>query len=147
MVALSGAHTVGFSHCKEFADRIFNYGGKGWNSFDPSMNPRFAQGLQSACTNYLKDSTMAVFNDIMTPGKFDNIYYQNLVKGLGLLKSDQDLANDGRTGPIVREYAKNQDLFFKDFGATMEKLSMLGVKVGKMGEVRRRCDSFNNLSV
>jgi len=29
MVALSGAHTVGFSHCKEFADRIFNHNGGG----------------------------------------------------------------------------------------------------------------------
>lgn len=144
MVALSGAHTVGFSHCKEFARRIFNYNGKGYTSFDPSMNPRYAEGLQRACGDYLKDPTIAAFNDIMTPGKFDNVYYQNLGKGLGLLKSDQDLATDPRTAQIVREYAGDQGLFFKDFAAAMEKLSLTGVKTGKEGEVRRRCDAFNN---
>lgn len=147
MVALSGAHTVGFSHCKEFADRLFNYGNKGLNSYDPSLNPRFAQALRQTCANYTKDPTMAVFMDVMTPGKFDNMYYKNLEKGLGLLKSDQDLMSDKRTAPIVREYARDQDVFFKDFAAAMEKLSLYGVKTGKMGEVRRRCDAVNNLIV
>lgn len=147
MVALSGAHTVGFSHCKEFADRIFNFNGGGPQAFDPSMNPRFAQALQRACANYVKDPTMATFNDIMTPGKFDNIYYQNLGKGLGLLKSDQEMVSDPRTGPIVAEYAKDQDVFFRDFAAAMEKLGTYGVKMENNGEVRRRCDVVNNLNL
>ena len=66
------------------------------------MNPRFAQALQETCANYMKDPTIAVFNDIMTRGKFDNIYCQNLVKGSGLPKSDQDLLSDPRTAPIVK---------------------------------------------
>ena len=147
MVALSGAHTVRFSHCKEFADRIFNHNGGGPNAFDPSMNPRFAQALQKTCGNYVKDPTMAVFNDIMTPGKFNNIYYQNLVKGLGLLKSDQNLLSNPRTAPIVTEYAKDQNVFFNDFAAAMEKLGHYRVKTESNGETRRRCDVFNNLKV
>ncbi|PKA48842.1 Peroxidase 65 [Apostasia shenzhenica] len=146
LVALSGAHTVGFSHCGEYADRIFNFNNGGHLAFDPAMSPNFAQALQKACADYRKDPTIATFNDIMTPGKFDNLYYQNLLRGLGLLASDQKLAADCRTAPFVRLYAANQTAFFLDFVNAMEKLSVFGIKTGNRGEVRRRCDVFNNLS-
>ncbi|KAL0922253.1 hypothetical protein M5K25_006224 [Dendrobium thyrsiflorum] len=145
-VALSGAHTVGFSHCSEYADRIFHFNNGGPFAYDPTMNPRFAQALQKACANYLRDPTIATFNDIMTPGKFDNLYYQNLLKGLGLLATDQKIAADPRTAPLVKLYAENQTAFFEDFAHSMQKLSIYGVKTGRYGEVRRRCDAFNNLS-
>ncbi|CAL9042032.1 unnamed protein product [Musa banksii] len=146
MVALSGAHTVGFSHCNEFASRIYGFNGGSRDAYDPSLNPQFAQALQKACANYVKDPTIAAFNDVMTPGKFDNLYYQNLLRGLGLLASDTALAADPRTKPIVELYAANQTAFFKDFSHAMEKLSVFGVKTGRKGEIRRRCDEFNNLS-
>ncbi|WOL06538.1 peroxidase 31-like [Canna indica] len=146
MVTLAGAHTVGFSHCKEFAGRIFRRSSGGQGAFDPAMEPRFAQALQRACANYQKDATVSVFNDIMTPGKFDNIYYLNLKRGLGLLASDHALVADARTKPFVDLYAANQSAFFGDFSRAMVKLSLVGVKTGRNGEVRRRCDQFNNLS-
>ncbi|KAG0471831.1 hypothetical protein HPP92_016377 [Vanilla planifolia] len=145
LVAISGAHTVGFSHCGEYADRIFNFNKGGPLAFDSSMNPTYAQGLQKACADYLKNPTIATFNDIMTPGKFDNMYYRNLLRGLGLLATDQKLAADPRTAPFVGVYAANQTAFFEDFAYTMQKLSVYGVKTGRQGEVRRRCDAFNNL--
>nr|CAD1825302.1 unnamed protein product [Ananas comosus var. bracteatus] len=144
MVALAGAHTVGFSHCKEFAGRIYNFENRGPNAFDPALNPRFAQGLQRACASYLKDPTISTFNDVMTPGKFDNLYFQNLPRGLGLLASDAALFVDTRTRPFVERYAANQTAFFEDFALAMEKLSAYGVKTGRDGEVRRRCDAFND---
>ncbi|XP_065024946.1 peroxidase 31-like [Musa acuminata AAA Group] len=146
LVALSGAHTVGFSHCDQFASRIYGYDGRNQNAYDPAMNPQFAQALQKACANYTTDPTIAAFNDVMTPGKFDNLYYQNLLRGLGLLASDQALAAHPLTKPFVQLYAANQTAFFTDFAHAMEKLSVLGVKTGRKGEVRRRCDAFNNLS-
>ncbi|URE22476.1 peroxidase 65 [Musa troglodytarum] len=82
----------------------------------------------------------------MTPGKFDNLYYQNLLRGLGLLASDQALVAHPRTKPFVELYAANQTAFFRDFAHAMEKVSVLGVKTGRKGEVRRRCDAFNTLS-
>ncbi|KAG6502051.1 peroxidase 65-like [Zingiber officinale] len=142
MVALAGAHTVGFSHCKEFAARIFQGGG----AFDSAMEPRFARALKRACANYLNDGTISTFNDVMTPGKFDNMYYLNLKRGLGLLASDQALAADARTRPFVDLYASNQSAFFGDFSRAMVKLSLVGVKTESNGEVRRRCDQFNNLA-
>ncbi|XP_059643534.1 peroxidase 31-like isoform X2 [Cornus florida] len=142
MVALSGAHTIGFSHCSEFSGNIYNYSKN--SQYDPSYNPRYAQGLRSACADYQKNPSLSVFNDVMTPNKFDNVYYQNLGKGLGVLSSDHALYLDGRTRPYVEMYGANQKAFFEAFGRAMEKLSVYGVKTGRQGEIRRRCDAFNN---
>ncbi|KAI3974218.1 hypothetical protein MKX01_033469 [Papaver californicum] len=136
MVALSGAHTIGFSHCKEFANKI--YGSK----VDPTLNPRFADALRKACANYKSDSTTSVFNDIMTPGKFDNMYYINLQRGLGLLESDRALFGVPTTKKFVQRFAANETEFFRVFSLSMEKLSILG---GRNGEIRRRCDQFNSI--
>ncbi|MBA0850436.1 hypothetical protein Goshw_029757, partial [Gossypium schwendimanii] len=123
MVALVGAHTIGFSHCKEFANRIFNFSKT--SEFDPAYNPVFAEGLRKLCANYTKSPAMSAFNDVYTPGKFDNMYYKNLQIGLGLLSSDQAMVTDNRTKPFV-------DRVYK-------------VKENNDGDVRRRCDQFNTL--
>ena len=141
MVALSGAHTIGFSHCKEFSSGIYNYSRT--SQSDPSYNPRFAEGLRKACSDYQKNPTLSVFNDIMTPNKFDNMYFQNLPKGLGLLATDHTMATDPRTRQFTELYAKNQSAFFEAFGRAMVKLSLYGIKTGRRGEIRRRCDAFN----
>uniref|UniRef100_A0A2P2J164 Peroxidase n=1 Tax=Rhizophora mucronata TaxID=61149 RepID=A0A2P2J164_RHIMU len=134
MVALSGAHTIGFSHCKEFISSVSN---------NTHYNPRFAQALQKGCANYPKNPTLSVFNDIMTPNKFDNMYFQNLPKGLGILQSDHALYDDPRTRPFVEMYGKDQNKFFQDFAKAMEKLSLHGIKTGRRGEIRHRCDAVN----
>ncbi|GAB2276582.1 Peroxidase 63 [Dionaea muscipula] len=141
MVALSGAHTVGFSHCKEFSSGIYNYSRT--QAADPSYNPRFAAALQSACANYRNEPSLSVFNDVMSPNKFDNLYFKNLPEGLGVLASDHTLANDPRTRPFVERYGKDQNAFFRDFANAMQKLSLLGVKLGNDGEIRHRCDATN----
>lgn len=143
MVALTGAHTIGFTHCKEFSNRIFNFSKT--SEVDPTLHPKLAAGLRQVCQNYTTDHSMAAFNDVRSPSKFDNSYYQNVLKGLGLLTSDYLLSVDPRTRPIVEQYAKDQQAFFLDFGKAMEKLSVLGVKHGKQGEVRNRCDLFNKI--
>ncbi|KAJ0037940.1 hypothetical protein Pint_23074 [Pistacia integerrima] len=142
MVALVGAHTIGFSHCKEFAGRIYNYSNT--SQIDPSLNPQFAERLRILCANYLNQPEMAAFNDIFTPGKFDNMYYRNLKSGLGLLPSDQAIAVDNRTKPFVDLYAANEVEFFRKFAQAMEKVSTFNIKTGRDGEVRRRCHEFNN---
>ncbi|GAV74853.1 peroxidase domain-containing protein, partial [Cephalotus follicularis] len=123
MVALVGAHTIGFSHCKEFSDRLFNYSKT--SPVDPEYNPRYATSLQKPCKDYIKDPEMAAFNDVLTPNKFDNMYYQNLPRELGLLASDHAMVKDPRTKPFVQLYATNQTAFFKDFAHPLEKLSIL----------------------
>lgn len=143
MVALTGGHTIGFSHCKEFADRLFNHSKT--NQVDPELHPKFADGLKKVCGNYKTNPTMSAFNDVITPNKFDNMYYQNLQRGLGLLTSDNALVKDPRTKPYAVLYATNQTAFFEAFAHAMEKLSVHGIKTGRKGEVRHRCDSFNSI--
>ncbi|XWS68931.1 hypothetical protein CRYUN_Cryun04dG0135700 [Craigia yunnanensis] len=141
MVALVGAHTIGFSHCKEFANRIFNFSKT--SEFDPSYHPAFAKGLRKLCANYTKAPEMSAFNDVFTPGKFDNMYYKNLQRGLGLLLSDQAMLMDNRTRPFVDLFAANQTAFFDSFARSMEKLSIYNIRTDNDGEVRRKCDQFN----
>ncbi|KAI3462980.1 hypothetical protein Pfo_019643 [Paulownia fortunei] len=142
MVALSGAHTIGFSHCKEFSSILYNYSKT--SESDPAYYSEFAKSLRSACADYQKNPTLSVFNDVITPNKFDNMYYDNVQKGLGLLSSDHGLSSDLSTRGYVELYAKDQNAFFQAFARAMEKLSVHGVKTGRGGEVRRRCDAFNN---
>ena len=54
---------------------------------------RVADGLLS-CYGFEKSPTLSVFNDIISPNKFDNSYFPNLLKGLGILKSDHGLYSD-----------------------------------------------------
>ncbi|KAL1550916.1 peroxidase [Salvia divinorum] len=141
MVALAGAHTIGFSHCSEFANRIFNFSAT--QDHDPTMNPTYVAALRKLCAGYQKNPTLAAFNDPMTAGKFDNSYYVNLQNGFGLLASDQIMASDPRTKPFVDDYAKDGTKFFKDFAKAMEKVGSLEIKTGDKGEVRKRCDTPN----
>lgn len=118
-------------------------GGGGGGGADPTMNPALAKRLQEACRDYRRDPTVAAFNDVMTPGRFDNMYFVNLRRGLGLLATDQELYGDARTRPHVERYAANETAFFADFARAARRLSHHGVKNGANGEVRRRCDAYN----
>uniref|UniRef100_J3MZ07 Peroxidase n=2 Tax=Oryza brachyantha TaxID=4533 RepID=J3MZ07_ORYBR len=137
MVALSGAHTVGFAHCTRFAGRLYGRGG-----VDASYDPAYARQLMAACPHDVA-ATIAVNMDPITPTAFDNTYYANLAGGLGLFTSDQELYADAASRPAVTSFAKNQTLFFEAFKEAMVKLGRVGVKAGKHGEIRRDCTAFN----
>ncbi|PUZ52390.1 hypothetical protein GQ55_6G265800 [Panicum hallii var. hallii] len=141
MVALSGAHTVGFAHCTRFLKRLYNYSSS--TPTDPSFNPDYAQQLKQACPPNVGE-TIAVNMDPVSPITFDNKYYTNLQYGLGLFTSDQVLYTDGATKEIVDKFAGNQKEFFDAFVAAMIKLGRLGVKTGNDGEIRKVCTAFNH---
>lgn len=141
MIALSGAHTLGFSHCKRFADRIYSFSPS--SSVDPSLNPDYAKELMQACPRDV-DPTIAINMDPVTPRKFDNVYFQNLVTGKGLFTSDQVLFTDTESQPTVNDFAKNPGDFNAAFTTAMIKLGRVGVKNGEQGEIRRDCTAFNS---
>ncbi|KAH7433151.1 hypothetical protein KP509_07G056600 [Ceratopteris richardii] len=66
------------------------------------------------------------------PLKFDNTYYIELLKGEteGLLQlpTDKCLVEDPAFGPFVEQYAKDEELFFKDYADSHKKLSELGFR-------------------
>ncbi|XP_062192533.1 peroxidase 55-like [Phragmites australis] len=141
LVALSGAHTVGFAHCTRFTNRLYYYSRS--TATDPSFNPDYAEQLKQACPRNV-GPTIAVNMDPVSPITFDNIYFANLVNGLGLFTSDQVLYTDKATRPIVKQFAANQTAFFDAFVHAMTKLGRLGVKTGNDGEIRRVCTAFNH---
>nr|CAB3481549.1 unnamed protein product [Digitaria exilis] len=141
MVALSGAHTVGFAHCTRFLNRLYYYNST--MPTDPSIHPDYAKQLKDACPSNV-GATIAVNMDPVTPVQFDNKYYTNLQYKLGLFTSDQVLYTDGSTKPIVDKFAADQKAFFDAFVAAMIKLGRLGVKTGNNGEIRRVCTAFNH---
>lgn len=134
LVALSGGHTIGISHCTSFTDRLYP-------TQDTTMDPTFAKSLRRTCPTATTDNTTNL--DIRTPNIFDNKYYVDLVNRQGLFTSDQDLFTDSRTKNIVTSFALNQDLFFNKFIDAMVKMSQLSVLTGSQGEIRANCSVRN----
>ncbi|KAL3526282.1 hypothetical protein ACH5RR_010938 [Cinchona calisaya] len=141
MVALSGAHTIGVSHCTRFANRLYSFTPS--NPIDPSLNPSYAQQLMQECPQNV-DPQIAVSMDSVTPTIFDNVYYQNLVGGKGMFTSDQVLFTNPTTQPTVTDFAGNPSHFNAAFITAMRKLGRVGVKTGNQGEIRRDCNTFNS---
>ncbi|KAG6602684.1 Peroxidase 55, partial [Cucurbita argyrosperma subsp. sororia] len=137
MIALSGAHTIGASHCNRFADRLFSSSGA-----DSSLNRAYAEQLKQACPRNV-DPNVVVQLDPTTPNTFDNVYYQNLIDGKGLFKSDEILFTSSASKSTVVEFANDGGEFNAAFVAAMRKLGRVGVKTGRAGEIRRDCSAFN----
>lgn len=140
MIALSAAHTLGFSHCSKFSNRIYNFSAT--NPIDPTLNKTYAKDLQSMCPKDI-DPRVAINMDPNTPQKFDNVYYKNLQQGKGLFSSDQVLFTDSRSKALVNTWASNSAAFNKAFVTAMTKLGRVGVKTGSNGNIRRDCGAFN----
>lgn len=140
MIALSGAHTVGFSHCSQFTNRIYNFSPR--RAVDSSLNSSYAAQLQQMCPRIV-DPTIAINMDPTTPHQFDNVYYKNLQSGEGLFSSDQVLFTDLRSQSTVNTFAQSSAAFNTAFVNAMIKLGRVGVKMGTQGEIRRECSRFN----
>ncbi|KMT19593.1 hypothetical protein BVRB_1g012090 [Beta vulgaris subsp. vulgaris] len=133
VVALSGGHTIGRSHCTSFTDRLYPQ--------DATMDQTFAKNLKLTCPTRTTDNTTNL--DIRSPNVFDNKYYVDLMNRQGLFTSDQDLYTDSRTKSIVTSFAVNQNLFFEKFVVAMLKMGQLGVLSGNQGEIRADCSVRN----
>ncbi|KAB2040394.1 hypothetical protein ES319_D02G079800v1 [Gossypium barbadense] len=134
VVALSGGHTVGISHCTSFTTRLYP-------TQDPTMDKTFANNLKVICPTV--NSTNTTVMDIRSPNKFDNKYYVDLMNRQGLFTSDQDLYTDSRTRGIVTSFAINETLFFEKFVVSMIKMGQLSVLTGNNGEIRANCSVRN----
>ncbi|GMN34398.1 hypothetical protein TIFTF001_004674 [Ficus carica] len=136
MIALSAAHSVGFSHCSKISSRIYG------NPVDPTVNKTYLGQLRSMCPKNV-DPRIAINMDPNTPRTFDNMYYKNLQQKMGLFTSDQVLWEDTRSRPTVNIWAGNKQAFQSAFITAMTKLGRVGVKTGRNGNIRRNCAVFN----
>ncbi|KAG0452074.1 hypothetical protein HPP92_025885 [Vanilla planifolia] len=142
MIALSAAHTLGFSHCTRFANRIYDFGGRS-GAVDPSLNRTYVTQLQAMCPRNV-DADVAINMDPVTPRTFDNQYFRNLRLGMGLFTSDQVLHDDARSRPTVDNWAGNSGVFNSAFVAAITRLGRVGAKTSRsQGNIRRDCSTFN----
>ncbi|GER33989.1 peroxidase [Striga asiatica] len=137
LVALSGAHTLGFSHCSSFQNRIHNF--NNLTDVDPSMNPSFAAGLRMVCPMHNKVKN-AGSNLDPSPTVFDNLYYKRLIDRKSILTSDQALLTNPTTMALVEKFASSRENFFEAFVESMVKMSSIG---GDGNEIRLNCRVVN----
>ncbi|KAL1359320.1 hypothetical protein HN51_004623 [Arachis hypogaea] len=140
MIALSGGHTIGFSHCNKFSKRMYNF--SPGNRIDPTLNLQYALKLKQTCPVNV-DPRVALALDPFTPQTFDNQYFKNLQQGMGLLSSDQVLFTDPRSRDTVNLFASNEQAFYTAFVTAITKLGRVGVKTGNQGEIRVDCTKVN----
>ncbi|KAA8536703.1 hypothetical protein F0562_029181 [Nyssa sinensis] len=144
MVTLSGAHSIGVSHCSSFSDRLYSFNAT--HSQDPSMDPIFARNLKSKCPPPSNDgagSDPTVPLDVLTPNRLDNKYYMDLKNRHGLLTSDQTLLTSPSTSGIVRNNARHGAAWANKFTAAMVRMGSIDVLTGNQGEIRKNCRVVN----
>lgn len=122
LVALSGGHTLGFSHCSSFQNRIHNFNAT--HDIDPSMHPSFASSLRSVCPspNTVKNAGATMDSSSTT---FDNSYYKLLLQGKSLFSSDQSLLTTPKTKALVSKFGSSEREFEKAFVKSMVKMSSI----------------------
>ncbi|KAK1403091.1 Peroxidase [Heracleum sosnowskyi] len=136
LVALSGGHTLGFSHCSSFENRIHNFSST--NDVDPSMHPGLASSLKSTCPINNRPRN-AGSNMDPSPTTFDNTYYKLILQGKSLFSSDQALLTSPKTKSLVSKFSSSQDAFYKAFVKSMIKMS--SINGGQ--EIRKDCRVVN----
>lgn len=140
----AGAHTLGFSHCSRFANRVYNFSHK--SAVDPTLDVAYADDLRSMCPKNV-DPRIAIDMDPTTPRTFDHVYYKNLQNGKGLFSSDQVLFTDPRSKPAVNAFASSVHVFNDNFVAAITRLGRVGIKNAKNGNIRRDCSVLDWLNL
>ncbi|KAK1273784.1 Peroxidase 5 [Acorus gramineus] len=142
MVTLSGAHTLGRSHCSSFSNRLYNFSAT--SATDPSLDPTYAEQLKQQCPNGRStNASLVVPMDPSTPNFFDSSYYSNILKKRGLFTSDQTLMSNSTTASYVRRNAFLGIVFRNKFAEAMVKMGNIGVLMGTDGEIRLNCRVVN----
>ncbi|XP_078172623.1 peroxidase 2-like [Carex rostrata] len=135
MVTLSGAHSIGRSHCSSFTSRLYP-------TIDPTMNQTFGASLRKRCPqNTTNDGVVP--QDFVTPDKLDVQYYKNVESLTALFFSDWALLTSGETNKQVETYTKEPEKFKQDFINAMVKMGSIEVLTGSPGEVRGTCRFVN----
>ncbi|XP_057952708.1 peroxidase 49 [Malania oleifera] len=141
LVALSGSHTIGNARCTSFRQRLYNQSGNGQPDY--SLDQSYAAQLRARCPRSGGDQNL-FFLDYVSPTKFDNNYYKNIEVSKGLLNSDQVLFTKSESSmELVKKYARDSGLFFKQFPVSMVKMGNISPLTGSRGEIRKNCRRVN----
>lgn len=131
LVALSGAHSIGRSHCSSFQSRLYP-------NIDKTMDQGFGTFLRTKCPQKLIIDNV-VPQDFVTPSRLDNQYYQNVADLKGLFFSDWSLLTSSETANLLNNFRTTPQLFEAKFAESMVKMGNIPMPPGTQGEVRRMC--------
>ncbi|EYU33220.1 hypothetical protein MIMGU_mgv1a020849mg, partial [Erythranthe guttata] len=115
----------------------------------PTLDPKYTVFLRKICPTPVANATgpprvnPTVNQDIITPKRLDNLYYELLKQKKGLLTSDQVLMTSTLTSKIVLKNAQNGPAWAKNFAAAMVKMGKTVILTGTQGEIRENCRLVN----
>ncbi|XP_049394278.1 peroxidase 5-like [Solanum stenotomum] len=141
MVTLSGAHTIGRSHCLAFSNRLYSFNST--TSQDPSLDPSYAAQLKQQCPEGTDASLVVPMNPV-SPAITDECYYTDILANRGLFTSDQTLLTNPTTAIQVIQNARYPFLWKSKFASAMVKMGQIGVLAGTTGEIRANCRVINS---
>ncbi|KAL8233066.1 hypothetical protein R6Q57_002844 [Mikania cordata] len=141
MVTLSGAHTIGRSHCTSFASRLYSFNST--VNQDPSLNPLYASKLKQECPKNSNNVNLVVPMNPTSPAISDTGYYVDVLNNRGLFTSDQSLLTSSSTANQVHQNAMNPFAWKTKFADAMVKMGRIGVITGQQGEIRSNCRVIN----
>lgn len=141
MVTLSGAHSIGVSHCSSFSNRLYSFNAT--HAQDPSLDSNYAAVLKTKCPPPPTGGNPTVALEVVTPNRLDNKYYSELRRRRGLLTSDQILMDSSLTSRMVLNNERNGASWATKFAKAMVHMGSLDVLTGAQGEIRRICSVAN----
>ena len=137
LVALSGAHSFGQTHCSFVTPRLYP-------SLDRTMDRAFGEALQSECPRRGPGGAVLDNNKVTDPNALTNQYYKNVIAGQVMFTSDQTLTSSAATAKMVQDNAANPVAWMARFAGAMVKMGGIEVLTGTQGEIRNFCGATNS---
>ena len=153
LVILSGAHSIGQTHCSSFAGRLSEPTDQIKPAYRELLKYKCSQGSNPTVDNNVRDEdydAVARYTPGFTsrvrkvPDYLDNSYYHNNLAKIVTFHSDWTLLTHKEALGHVKEYAENGTLWDEDFADSLVKLSKLPMPAGSKGEIRKKCSVINH---
>ncbi|XP_037451039.1 peroxidase 2-like [Triticum dicoccoides] len=132
MVTLSSAQAIGMSHSSSFSSSFFDY----LNASTSNMDPTLMSSLLEQCRPDIGSDNMVV-QDVKTPNKVDNKYYNNMFSHDVLFMLDSMLMTLDDTSVALRANANDNGVWEEKFKAAMVRMGAIEVKTSANGEIRK----------
>lgn len=137
---------MGVTHCRYIHDRLYNFNHTGQP--DKSMDPSLVLQLRRTCPAKpmpgTDDPTVFLNRNSGSNYSFQSSYFDNVLKGRGVLGIDQQLITTKDGIRIADEFANSFEDFRRYFALGMARMGSLGVLTGKEGEIRKNCRRTNS---